>query len=60
MKRPPAKKQAPPSAPAGRQYSWSIYHIKGTSPDEETAIRKAIDQFEIDPALQKRLLAQRR
>jgi hypothetical protein len=69
MKRPPAKKQAPPSAPAGRQYSWSIYHIKGTpaallgrveAPDEETAIRKAIDQFEIDPVLQKRLLAQRR
>jgi hypothetical protein len=30
------------------------------APDEETAIRKAIDQFEIEPALRKRLLAQRR
>jgi hypothetical protein len=69
MKRPPARKQSPPSAPAGKQYTWNIYHIKGTpaallgrveAPDEETAIRKAIDQFEIDPALQKRLLAQRR
>jgi hypothetical protein len=48
---------------------WSIYHIKGTpaallgrveAPDEETAIRKAIDEFGIEPALQKRLLAHRR
>jgi hypothetical protein len=48
---------------------WSIYHIKGTpaallghveAPDEETAIKKAIDEFAISPALQKRLLAQRR
>jgi hypothetical protein len=63
MKRPPAKKQSPPSAPAGKQYTWSIYHIKGTpaallgsveAPDEETAIRKAIDEFAISPALQKR------
>jgi hypothetical protein len=69
MKRPPAKEQSPLSAPAGKQYTWIIYHIKGTAaallgrveaPDEETAIRKAIDQFEIDPVLQKRLLAQRR
>jgi hypothetical protein len=53
----------------GKQYTWSIYHIKGTpaallgrveAPDEETAIRKAIDEFQIGPALQKRLLAQRR
>jgi hypothetical protein len=69
MKRPPAKKQSSPSASAGKQYTWSIYHIKGTpaallgrveAPDEETAIRKAIDEFGISPALQKRLLAQRR
>jgi hypothetical protein len=32
MKRPPAKKQSPPSAPAGKQYTWSIYHIKGRRP----------------------------
>ncbi len=69
MKRPSTAKQSPPSAPAGKQYMWSIYHIKGTpaallgrveAPDEETAIRKAIDEFGISSALQKRLLAQRR
>jgi hypothetical protein len=69
MKRPPAKKQSPLPAPAGKQYTWSIYHIKGTpaallgrveAPDEETAIKKAIDEFQIGPALQNRLLAQRR
>src|SRR5262249_28304121 len=62
MKRPPAKKQPSPSVPAGKQHMWSIYHIKGTpaallgrveAPDEKTAIRKAIDEFQIDPALQK-------
>jgi hypothetical protein len=75
MKRPPAKeqpplkKQSPPPVPASKQYTWSIYHIKGTpaallggveAPDEHTAIKKAIDEFQIGPALQKRLLAQRR
>jgi hypothetical protein len=30
------------------------------APDEETAIRKAIDEFAVSPALQKRLLARRR
>jgi hypothetical protein len=68
MKPPPTKKQSPPSAPAGKQYAWNIYHIKGTpaallgrveAPDEETAISKAIDEFAVSPALQKRLLAQR-
>jgi hypothetical protein len=65
MKR--SKKQS--SAPAGKQHMWSIYHIKGTpaallgrveAPDEETAIKKAIDEFQIEPALQNRLLALRR
>jgi hypothetical protein len=69
MKRPPASKSSPPSAPTGKQYIWNIYHIKGTpaallgrveAPDEETAIKKAIEEFEVSPALQKRLLAQRR
>jgi hypothetical protein len=58
------KKSSPPSAPAGKQYTWDVYHIKGTpaallgrveAPDEESAIRKAIEEFEISPALQKRL-----
>jgi hypothetical protein len=69
MKRPPPKKQTTPPASAAKQSSWSIYHIKGTpaafpghveAPDEESAIRKAIEEFEVSPALQKRLLAQRR
>lgn len=42
--------------------SWAIYRLKGTpaaplghveGPDEETAIKKAIDEFQIEPALQK-------
>ena len=69
MKRPKANKQSTPSAPEGKQYTWNIYHIKGTpaallghveAPDEETAIERAIEEFKISPALQKRLLAQRR
>jgi hypothetical protein len=50
--------------------NWrSAYHIKGTpaawlgrveAPVEETAIKKAIDEFQIGPALWNRLLAQRR
>jgi hypothetical protein len=48
---------------------WDIYHIKGTpasllgrveAPDEETAIKKASEEYNIAPALHKRLLAQRR
>jgi hypothetical protein len=30
------------------------------SPDEESAIKRAIEEFKISPAIQKRLLAQRR
>jgi hypothetical protein len=69
MKRPPEKKPLAPSAPSGKQYMWSIYHIKGTpaallgrveAPNEETAIKKAIDEFQIGAALRNRLLAQRR
>jgi len=46
MKRPKPNKQSTPSAPEGKQYTWNIYHIKGTpaallghveAPDEETA-----------------------
>jgi hypothetical protein len=66
MKRPSASK---PSPPASKPHRWNIYHIKGTpavllgqveAPDEDSAIRRAIGEFKISPALQKRLLAQRR
>jgi hypothetical protein len=65
MKR-PAKQPYPP---ASKSNKWNIYHIKGTpavllgqveAPDEESAIKRAIEEFKISPALQKRLLAQRR
>jgi hypothetical protein len=66
MKRPSAKQ---PSPPASKPNIWNIYHIKGTpavllghveASDEESAIKRAIEEFKISPALQKRLLAQRR
>ena len=69
MTRPTAKRQSTPSAPEGKQYTWNIYRLKGTpaallghveAPDAETAIRTAIDEFKIEPAFHKRLLAQRR
>jgi len=58
------------NSPRDRRLSTSaIYRLKGTpasllghveAPDAETAIKKAIDEFAIEPALHKRLLAQRR
>ena len=56
-----------PSPPASKPNRWNIYHIKGTpavllghveAPDDESAIKRAIEEFKISPALQKRLLAQ--
>jgi hypothetical protein len=66
VKRPLAKQPSPSSSKPTR---WNIYHITGTpakllgyveAPDEESAIKQAIEEFKISPALQKRLLAQRR
>jgi hypothetical protein len=66
MKRHSASKLPPPTR---RSLRWNIYHIKGTpavllghveAPDEESAIKSAIEEFKIIPALQTRLLAQRR
>jgi hypothetical protein len=52
-----------------RAHSWAVYHLKGTpaklvgivyAPDEQAAIRQAIEEFK-DPANQHaRLIAQRR
>jgi hypothetical protein len=64
----PPKKQAPVVAEPTLN-RWAIYHIKGTpakllghveAPDEETAIKQAIEDFNVAPELQKRLLARRR
>lgn len=64
MAKPPTNEQQP------RGYSWSIYHIKGTpaqfvgtidnAPDEQTAIARAIGEYNIPPNERGRLMARRR
>jgi hypothetical protein len=66
MSRPPRNTAAKAAA---KQQSWAICRLKGTpakllgnveTPDEGTAIWKAIGEFNVAPELQRRLLAQRR
>jgi hypothetical protein len=54
--------------PAQKDYRWKIYHIKTTpakfmgtvtAPDEETALRRAISELEIEHNLRSRLIAMR-
>jgi hypothetical protein len=46
------------------EHSWSVYHIRGPAAqfvgisDEEMAIKEAIEEYEIPPALHGNLLAQ--
>jgi hypothetical protein len=52
-----------------KEFSWDIYRLRGTpavyigsvnAPDENSAIKKAIEEFQItDTEQQKRLVAQR-
>jgi hypothetical protein len=70
MSRPPKKQTLEPLAAADQQqHRWAIYRLTGTpakllgyveAPDEGSAIQQAIEEFNVAPELQQRLLAQRR
>jgi hypothetical protein len=56
MSRPPSKKQAPEAAAPAKMRSWAIYKLGSTpakplghvdAPDEESAIKQAIEEFSI-------------
>ena len=59
-----------PKRPAKQTHSWAVYHIRGTpaqfigivydAPDEQSAIKKAIEEFRIPANQRARLVAQRR
>jgi hypothetical protein len=58
------------AVPNKELYSWDIFRLRGTpaafidsveAPDEQTAVKKATDEYQItNPEQQKRLIAQQR
>jgi hypothetical protein len=57
-----------PSMPPKKDYRWSIYHIKWTpakfigtvyAPDQETALKYAVKELEIEPKIRNRIVAMR-
>jgi hypothetical protein len=59
-----------PRRPTKQQsHSWAIHHIRGTpaqfvgivdAPDAQSAVKKAIEEFEVPENLRNRLIATRR